>query len=197
MFHDIVFAFFGPRSGYKDRRNHAHQLPFPGVLRLLSGIAVEDLTMVTDPALQWIQYTSGQSATAPTLHEILRTEEEAVEVLARYTDDYYKDSPAITSRTVGAGRIVYCGTFFTLNNVNALLDALGVQDSFADWGVLPSAVEAVYREDPDGKRYAVIMNFASEPARLTLKHPLYDYLSERWLPLDHELEAYGVRWLAL
>jgi len=189
---------FGPRSGYKDRRNHAHQLPFPGVLRRLSGIAVEDLTMVTEPALQRIEYASGQSAAAPTLHEILRPEAEAVEVLARYTgDDYYKGAPAITVRAVGAGRIVYCGTFFTLDNVYALLDALGVQDGFADWGALPAEAEAIYREDADGKRYAVIMNFASKPTRLTLKHPLHDHLSDRRLPSDHELEPYGIRWLAL
>ncbi len=188
---------FGPRSGYKDRRNHAHQLPFPGVLRQLCGIAVEDLTMVIDPAFQRIEFSNGQSAVAPTLHEMLRPEEERVEVLARYTGDYYKGSPAMTSRAVGAGRVVYCGTFFTLDNVNALLDALGVQDGFADWGGLPSEAEAVYREDVHGKRYAVIMNFASEPIRLSLKHPLHDQLSDRWLQSNHELEAYGICWLAL
>ncbi|WP_141502314.1 beta-galactosidase [Paenibacillus luteus] len=188
---------FGPRSGYKNRNNHAHQLPFPGVLRQLAGISVEDITMVTDPANQRIQFTEGQAKNAPTLHEVLRPERETVEVLARYTEDYYAGAPAITCSPTGKGAIVYCGTFFTLDNVNALLDMLMTKDGFSPWGNLPSEAEVVYRIDTEQQLYAIVLNYSANSLNLELKHPLFDCLNEQHLYDTHVLEPYGIRWLKL
>ncbi|MNZ76989.1 Beta-galactosidase BgaA [compost metagenome] len=190
-------VIFGPRSGYKNRKNHAHMLPFPGVLKELSGIAVEDFTMVTESELQRIRFAGGTVASAPLLHEILQPEREDVHIAAEYEADYYAGRPAITIRPYGKGKIVYCGTFFTLDNAAALLDHLDAQDGFAAWGQLPPEVEAVYRIDQDGRRYAIILNYSDHSAKVVLKKPLHDLLNRQNLEYECQLEPYAIRWLLL
>ncbi|MBB6632868.1 beta-galactosidase [Cohnella thailandensis] len=189
---------FGPRAGYKDRNNHAHMLPFPGVVRTLAGIAVEDFTMVDGDDAARIRFgTPDKETAAPLFHEILEPEADGCSVLAEYVRDYYAGRPAIAVRPYGRGRIVYVGTFFTLDNTEALLDALGTTDPSSDWADnLPAEVETVYRREGE-KSYVILLNYSDEPKRIRLKRPVLDVLSQTEVKTEQTLPPYGVSWWAL
>jgi len=187
----------GPRAGYKDRNNHAHMLPFPGVVRSLAGIAVEDFTMVDADSPARVRFKAGgKEAGAPLFHEMLRPEAEDVRVIAEHAQDYYEGSPAITVRRYGSGRIVYVGTFFTMDNAAALLDELQIADPSSEWAAVPPEVETVYRSDGE-QRFAILLNYSGERQIIHLKRPLFDLIRQTELEPAHTIEPYGVRWISL
>lgn len=187
----------GPRSGYKNRNNHAYMLPFPGVVRKLAGVTVEDFTMVTDPKFAKLRFgKNGAEVDAPLFHEMLKPENDNVETLAAYAHDYYAGSSGVTIHRIGRGQVVYFGAFFTLDNVTALLDELGAADPTSSWADLTAEVEVVMRMD--GKsNYAILLNYSAETEWIRFKQPVYDLYDETVLTGEHRLEAYGVRWLKL
>ncbi|MNW39589.1 Beta-galactosidase BgaA [compost metagenome] len=182
----------GPRSGYKDRNNHAHMLPFPGPVRSMTGIRIEEFTMRDREEESCIHFAgSNRLAKGPLYYEVLEAEAEDVQVLAEYTDDYYAGGPAITARMLGKGKVVYYGTFFTVDNVYELLDALEIVDPSSEWGEIPSTVETVYRTD-GVNHYLFLLNYSSESFTISLKQPVYDLLSETRESHFLTLQPYGV-----
>jgi beta-galactosidase len=198
----------GPRSGYKDRNNQAYRLPFPGVVRSLAGIAVEEFTMVgkgeqsdVGGAAQALQSTIHFSAEdtfvqAPLFHEILRVEAEGVRMAATHSSDYYAGEGAVSVRQVGKGRVVYFGTFFTLDNTVALLNDLNVNDPALGWAKLPHEIEAIYRTDGTNQ-YTVLLNYADRPVTVNFRQIVHDHISNVDLSGEHVLEPYAVRFLEL
>ncbi|OXS54492.1 hypothetical protein B1A99_26445 [Cohnella sp. CIP 111063] len=161
---------FGPRAGYKDRTNRCYSLPFPGVLRELTGTEAAEFTMVRDTSSTMTYASSGVSAAAPHFNEILRPFSPEAEVLARYDADYYRGEPAIVATRVGRGRVVYCGAFFTDANVPELLSALGLADPLADWARIPREVETVRRRSGTDEFY-IFLNYTAEPQKLVFLSP--------------------------
>ncbi|MFC4305368.1 beta-galactosidase [Cohnella boryungensis] len=187
----------GPRSGYKNRDNHAYMEPFPGVVRKLAGVKVKDFTMV-DPYVehQGLLFSNagdnGESVVdAPIFHEILSPEEEGVHVAATYAADYYAGMPGVTVRETGRGRIVYFGTFFSLVNSEALLEQLGVGDAAEGWAKLPPWVETVYRTD--GKAtWAILLNYSGTPALVSFKGKYEERIHRRTLEGELTMNPYDV-----
>ncbi len=66
-------------------------------------------------------------------------------MLASYISDYYAGKPAVSLRQKGKGRVVHFGSFFTLENVAALLDALSIEDPLRAWAEIPAELQATVR----------------------------------------------------
>jgi hypothetical protein len=77
------------------------------------------------------------SIEAPIFNEVLTPIADNVGVLASYISDYYAGQPAVTLRRLSKGRVVHFGSFFTPQNVTALLDALAMQDPLHAWAIFP------------------------------------------------------------
>ena len=119
---------------------------------------------------------------------------EGVEVLATYATDPYAEQPAVTSRRVGRGRVVYTGCFFTAEIVAALLGALGVGDPLAGWVQVPAEVHVIVRADGGGtQRLCFLLNFTDQPQAVTFAGTAFDLLAEQTLAGAVELPPYGVR----
>jgi beta-galactosidase len=182
----------GPRSGYKDRSNRCYMLPFPGVVKDLCGIEVIDFTMVKRQEDAYMQFADSEEIVkAPVFNEILKVHSPNAEVIARYTTDYYKDSPAVVRHKVGKGEVIYCGMFFTKENTDQLLDILQLTDPLAAWVDAPAEVEVVTRSHPDGE-LAILLNYTSGPQKITFKEPVRDAMNAGPLAGETELEPYGV-----
>ena len=84
------------------------------------------------------------------------------------------------------------GSFFTFENVVALLDALSIEDPLRTWAEIPGDVQATVRVS-EGERFCFLLNFTSEPQAVTFKQSSFDLLEERELEGRSEIPPYGVR----
>lgn len=193
-------VLFGARTGYKNEHGHTRMMPFPGLVASLSGVTVDDFTMVNGiakaPALRWLDGgTSGdaEAMTADAFNDILRVEADSVTVLAEYASDYYAGQPALTVNAVGAGRVYYYGAAYNEAIVRKLLPSLGIEKTAADLVSAPAEVELAVRRHPEtGDTFVFALNYASEPATLRLRRPAVDLLTDKTLEGEVELEPYGV-----
>jgi beta-galactosidase len=131
---------------------------------------------------------------APIFNEVLAAQAENVRVLASYTSGYYAGEPAATLFKKSKGRVIHFGSFFTRQNVSALLEALEIRDPIGDWVEVPEAVEAIMRSNGT-EHYCFLLNFADEPQQLIFRRPALDLLGGRKLQGREEIPAYGVFFL--
>ena len=140
----------GARCGQRRLdNNHVTDQTFPSVFRPLAGITVEEyqrlntghipttfaLDGATIAADQWCEQLVCTTATS----------------LATWTSRFFAGSPAVTVNRVGAGRVVYVGTYLMAPVIRALLPMLSALAGLTPQvpGV-PDVVEVVQRTD--GKR---------------------------------------------
>ncbi|RTE09213.1 Beta-galactosidase C-terminal domain [Paenibacillus whitsoniae] len=113
-------------------------------------------------------------------------------VVARYTTDYYKDSPAIVRHKVGRGEVIYFGTFFTKENTDQLLNNIPLIDPLEFWVHAPAEVEVVTRNHPSGE-IAIFLNYTSHSQFVEFKESVRNCLTTEIVAGKIEIEPYGVR----
>ena len=120
---------FGCWSAYRDGNHWCYDAPGKAFYEDFVGIRVEDFTVVAPGETSAMRFElSDAPIEAPIFNEVLAPVADDVSVLASYVSDYYAGKPAVTFRQKGQGRVVHFGSFFTPQNVAALLDALAIQD---------------------------------------------------------------------
>ena len=183
---------FGCWSAYRDRNHWCHSAPARAFFEDLVGVRVEDFTVVPAGETSGICFVAANTRVdAPIFNEVLAPVTEGVQTLATYTSDYYAGKPAVSLRQHGQGRVVYFGSFFTVENVTALLDALTVDDPLRAWAEIPAEVQATVRVS-ETERFCFLLNFTPEPKLVTLNQPSFDLLAERELVGRTEIPPYGV-----
>ncbi|MFF8846323.1 beta-galactosidase [Streptomyces sp. NPDC015127] len=156
----LVTTYF---SGVVDENDHIWLGGYPGALRDLLGIRIEEFgplpdgdTVDLDTSTTGRLWTDRITVTGP-----------GVEVLARYRTGTYASRPAVTRRTAGHGTAAYVSTRLGVGGLADLLPEL-----LAPAGVtseLPEAarglVELAVRRDADN-RYLFLVNRSDEPVAL-------------------------------
>jgi beta-galactosidase len=156
---------------------------------------VADFTVVTPGETSAIRF--GHSDTlveAPVFNEVLAGAADNVSVLASYESDYYAGQTAVTLHQKGKGRVIQFGSFFTPQNMTALLDALAIQDPFAPWADIPAEIQAVVRSN-EAERFCLLLNFTNKPQPVTFKESAFDLLAGQKLQGHAEIPPYGVRFI--
>ena len=142
---------FGCWSGYRDRNHWCYDAPGKAFYENFAGARVADFTVVAPGENSAMRFdVSDASIEAPVFNEVLTPVAGDVGVLASYISDYYAGQPAVTLRRMGKGRVVQFGSFFTPQNVKALLDSLAIQDPFRAWAEIPAEVQATVRASEAG-----------------------------------------------
>jgi beta-galactosidase len=188
---------FGCWSGYRDRNHWCYDAAGKAFYEELVGVRVEDFTVVTPGEISAIRFgPSAAPIEAPVFNEVLAPMNKDVRVIASYTSDYYAGKPAVSLREKGQGRVVHFGSFFTLQNVNALLDALAIQDPLKGWGDIPAEVQATERSN-ETERFCFLLNFTNETKEMTFKKPVVHILEDRELQGLVQIPPYGVFLVAI
>jgi beta-galactosidase len=183
---------FGCWSAYRNRNHWCYDAPGKAFYEDLVGVRVEDFTVVLPSEASTMCFaTSNARADAPIFNEMLAPVTEGVQILASYTTDYYAGKPAISLRQHGKGRVVHFGSFFTFENVAALLDALAVEDPLRAWAEIPAEVQATVRAG-ETERFCLLLNFTPERKVVTFKQSSFELLEERELEGPTEMPPYGV-----
>jgi beta-galactosidase len=186
---------FGCWSGYRDRNHWCYDAAGKAFYENLVGARVADFSVVTPGETSAIRFGNSDTLLeAPVFNEVLAATADNVSVLASYTSDYYAGQPAVTLHHKGQGRVVHFGSFFTAQNVAALLDALSIQDPFSIWADIPAEVQTVVRAD-NVQRFCFLLNFTSQPQEVTFKEATFDLLAEQKLAGQTEIPPYGVRFV--
>ena len=184
---------FGCWSGYRDRNHRCYDVAGKAFYENLVGARVADFTVVTPDETSTIRF--GNSDTfleAPVFNEVLAGTGDNVSVLASYASDYYAGQPAVTLHQKGRGRAIHFGSFFTPQNVTALLEALEIQDPFAAWAEIPAEVQTVVRSN-GAERFCFFLNFTPKLQVVTFRGPAFDLLEGQKLKGHVEIPPYGVR----
>jgi beta-galactosidase len=137
----LVATYF---SGIVDERDHIRLGGYPGALRDLLGLSVEEFfPLAQDARIQLSDFGEGA------IWSELGAASSAA-VLATYTEGPVEGSPAVTSNDVGQGSAWYVGTQLSKDGLSQLLgDILVRADVVPVLAGLPSGVEAIRRSNQD------------------------------------------------
>jgi beta-galactosidase len=186
---------FGCWSGYRNRNHWCYDAAGKNFYEAFVGARVSDFSLVSPGETSAICFgDSGALLDAPIFNEVLSSAGDQVSVLASYTSDYYAGQPAVTLHQKGNGRVIHFGSFFTRQNVAALLDALKIEDPLKGWAEIPTEVQAVVRSN-GAERFCFLLNFTNKQQPVIFKEAAYDLLEERKLQGQTELPPYDIRFL--
>ena len=189
----------GYMAGIHDERDLVVPGGYPGVLKGLTGVWVEEIdALAPDETIpvEGLAAADGQPAgqiVASLIHC------EGAKPLATYGgDDFYAGSPALTVNDFGRGRAYFVGTPLDEAGMDAFMDP--IIDSLGLPAVdTPKDISLSVRQSDDGTRYAIVINSARSPitADLPLLRGGEDLLAGGRVSGPLDLPPYGVALVAL
>lgn len=182
----------GARTGQKDKHGHCVMEPMPGLLTNVSHTDVKEFTFVgpaDDPvSMDW----NGKEIETGIFNDILAAAGENVEVLAKYTSNYYAGRPALIRTNTHQGYTLHFGGTFTRQNVTEFLTYTGIIDPWKELIELPADCEIAVREKNDAK-YIFVLNYSSEKQDITLKTRMIDLYTTSYSEGMITLEPYETK----
>ena len=189
----------GYMAGIHDERDLVVPGGYPGVLRRLTGVWVEEIdALAPDETIpvEGLAAVDGQPAgqiVASLIHC------EGAKPLASYGGgDFYAGSPALTVNDFGGGRAYFVGTPLDEAGMDAFMDPIvdGLGLPAVD---TPKDVSISIRQSDDGTRYAIVINSARSPitADLPLLRGGEDLLAGGRVSGPLDLPPYGAALVAL
>jgi beta-galactosidase len=183
------------RSGVKDRNNNVVPTIIPPLLKEVLGIGIDEAFALKPGQKNRILTTGGGEYQVSIWIDLIRPE--GAEVLAWYTDDWYRDSAAVTRHRYGKGVAYYIGTMPEGRYLEMELSSI-----LAEAGVRPvlDCARSVWALKRTSSRGDVIflLNPTSEAECVSLKGKrLRDVLDGSEVDEEIKLEPYGIRVLTV
>lgn len=146
-------------SGIVDQSDNVHLGGYPGPLRDMAGVWVEEIDALAPEQVNEVKFTDGATASCNLLCDLLHLE--GAEALATYQKDFYADMPAVTRNTFGKGATYYVGTQMDDAGLAKILDQAVNEVNVR--AVIPevTGLEVTCRTSDD-TRYYYVMNFKDE-----------------------------------
>lgn len=149
---------FSVRSGFKDASNRVRA----GAIGDLVGARVAEWDSPAPEVWNAVEFEDGTRADVSRWMELLDPAE-GTEVLARYTEDYYAEVPAIVRRPLGRGHVWYVGALGEGPDLaETVMRRVMASAAIPVWD-LPEGVEVVTRE-----KATFLLNHGETPASVTL-----------------------------
>lgn len=180
----------GARTATRDANNHVLTSTPPGPLAELCGVRVAEFGRLPAPGAPSILSRGvfqvenvgggrmaesarrkhfidlGGEARVQAAHGYEQLEVEPdVEVIGRWSARHLEGQAAVTQRRLGAGRVIYVGTYLTHGLVQQLFDPLFAELSIRPPLAAPAGVEVSRRSAP-GRTLTFIQNVRSEPVSI-------------------------------
>ncbi len=168
-------------TGYVDENTLCYLGGFPGDgLSELFGVISEEIDTLYPNDKNGMKFEDGSVWEVHDYAEILRLMD--ADVLATYTDDFYRDQPVVTCKAYGKGKAFYVaarGISKTQKDyVQKLLDKLGIDNR-----VLPEGVE--YHERTKGEaKYEFYLNSSNEDVTI---HDVHGYNMIKSTEIDGDI----------
>jgi beta-galactosidase len=154
-------AIFHIRCGQKDMENVMVDIPWPGLVRDLCGVTVDEFEAFPNHTGNSVLYKE-KKYPVRWWADILTADTAQTEAV--YDEKFYKGKPAVTVRKAGKGKAVYFGVAGCGELIGDYLDEL-----FKEYGIktvaMPKKVYMTTRKSPDVS-YTFIINMGAEPQEL-------------------------------
>lgn len=149
----------GFMSGIVDQSDNVHLGGYPGPLRKLAGIWVEEIDALAPEQSNTIRFTDGRELNCHLLCDIIHLE--GAVSLANYSSNFYASSPAITKNEFGQGEVYYVGTQPETKALEILLDQVMASAHVKPLFDVETKLEIVCRTTSD-RSYYFIINLTNE-----------------------------------
>lgn len=146
-------------SGIVDQSDNVHLGGYPGPLRKLSGIWVEEIDALAPEQFNKVSLKDGHETRSTLLADIIHLE--GAESLANYSSNFYAGSPAVTKNQYGNGMVYYVGTMLDKDGLAAILDLVSQSSMIATNKISETSLEIMTRYNENGTYYFII-NFQPE-----------------------------------
>jgi beta-galactosidase len=191
----------GPRTGYADTEARARSDRMPARLSKTAGVWYDEFSNLREP----VEVITADAADCTVPEESAATPWRATRwvdglhadgatVLARYRHPHFGQWPAVTTRSVGKGRVTYVGTVPGVSFAQAILRwACGGRRSA--WTGIPASVTSSGATTADGCRLRFLHNWSWAAATVTAAADCTDVLSGKHVDRGDaiELAAWDVR----
>ncbi len=187
-------------TGYVNESDLCFVGGFPGPLRKLLGIRVEELDALpafrTVPIQPVAANALGLVGTGVAREVCELIHAETAEVMATYAGEFYTGRPAVTRQVTGRGVAYHLAARMDADFLQiftaAILREAGLAPLLRD--ALPTGVTAQTRMDADGTPWMFLMNFNETPATVTLNPMTWsDLETAQEVPAALILPAFGSR----
>ena len=164
------------RSGVKDADNTVVDAALPGLLASLCGVEVAEYDSLLSGQRRRVRFAQeGAGGQAAVWCDVL--ELTTASAIARYDEDFYAGSPAVTVNQVGDGQVLYVGTMGDQAFVNSVVKIAcawaGIESPIAT----PPGVEAATRWQGD-QPLLFLLNHTDVEQSVTLHTAYTDLISE-------------------
>ena len=143
-------------SGLVNESDNVHLGGYPGPLRELAGVWVEEIDALAPEQTNTITFTDGTRMTCNLLCDLMHLE--GAQLLASYDENFYAGMPAITKNTFGKGCTYYIGTNMGQEGIDKVLKMATQQAGVHPVVKEPTALEVVCRKTANSTHY-YIFNF--------------------------------------
>lgn len=153
----------GFMSGIVDQSDNVHLGGYPGPLKELAGVWVEEIDALAPEQQNTVRYADGSEYSCALLCDLLHLK--GAEALAHYSTDFYAGTPVVTRNAFGKGSCYYVGAQLEQAGLSKLLmmacEDAGVKPVIAE----PSRLEVTVRET-DRERFFFVINLSGEEQQL-------------------------------
>lgn len=178
-------------SGITDEHDNIFFGGYPGPLRDLLGIWVEEFDALPPEQEQVIHFAQGLNGTGSLICDIMHPE--GAEVLATYGPGaFYTASPVITKNNYGKGKAYYVGTQLNAASLDYLVKTISNEFDWEQFAA-PSTVE-ITRRDKEKFAYYFILNNSEHPENLIWQRDGFELLTQQAVqPGEMALPAFAVK----
>lgn len=167
-------------SGWVDENDLVYEGGYPGVLRKLLGVWVEEQDALFPDMTNEMVFEADAPAELQGTYRCGNICEVAhsqgASVLARFGKDFYVGKPALTENAFGLGKALYVASDIEVELITRLVKVLCARHAIHPILETPAGVEVTQR-CKDGHCYTFILNHNDSPAEVTLKAEQMDLIS--------------------
>ncbi|WP_130860610.1 beta-galactosidase [Gracilibacillus phocaeensis] len=179
----------GFMSGLVDQSDNVYLGGYPGPLRELCGIWVEEIDALAPEQSNQIAWKDGQTGIGTLVSDIIHLE--TAEALANYDSNFYKGTPAVTVNDYQDGKVYYFGTELDDSLLATLLNEV-VSHTEIERQVPDTKLEIISREGKEST-FTFIINFTNEDVQIPeMFAGQTDYLTNQTIKDQHELAPFDV-----
>lgn len=184
-------------SGIVDEHEHIVLGGYPGWLREVLGLWVEEWAPYADGQTNRVRFAGARGRTVSASHWCDVVHLEGAQALASYANDFFAGRAAVTVNAHGKGRAYYLGTKLDRTGLDLVLAAACKAAAVDPVLVTPPGVEATLRENGT-QGFLFVLNHRDEPVKVSLKGRRgVDLLTTRKTGSSLSMPARGVAVVAL
>ena len=146
-------------SGIVGASDNVYLGGYPGPLRDLAGIWVEEIDSLPPELHNGIRFSDGSHAECNLVYDQIHLE--GAETLGEYTRDFYAGTPSVTRNRFGNGAVYYIGTQPDKAGLTHILDQAAAESQVHSLIPEASELEISCRESGDTRFYYLI-NFSGK-----------------------------------